>query len=144
MNRTIAALLASALLASPLVVQAEGTNPDATIEISGKTVAVGIGFSEAKGTLHYQGKSYPVEMHGLSIAQAGAANIKAAGEVYHLNRLQDVSGNYVAASAGAALVEGHSETTMKNEHDVVIKLHGTTDGVDLRLSVDGVALKLSQ
>ena len=52
MNRTYAALLMSlSLAASPLVVNAESTTPDATLEISGKTVAVGVGFTEAKGTL---------------------------------------------------------------------------------------------
>jgi hypothetical protein len=78
------------------------------------------------------------------LAQAGASNIEATGEVYHLNRLQDISGNYAAASAGAAVVDGHTETNMKTQNGVVIKLHARTDGVDLRLSVDGVSLKLTQ
>jgi hypothetical protein len=34
---------------------------DATIEISGKTVAVGAGFTEVAGILHYQGEAYPVQ-----------------------------------------------------------------------------------
>lgn len=145
MNRTCAALLMSlSLAASPLIVNAETTKPDATIEISGKTIAVGVGLTEAKGTLRYKGQSYPVKMHGLSLAQAGASNIAATGEVYHLSRLQDVSGNYAAASAGAAVVDGRTETTMKNQNGVVIKLHTKTEGVDLRLSVDGVSLKLAQ
>ena len=130
--------------ASPLIVNAETTKPDATIEISGKTIAVGVGFTEAKGTLRYQGRSYPVQMQGLSLAQAGASKIEATGEVYNLNRLQDISGNYAAASAGAAVVDGHTETTMKNQNGVMIKLHAKTEGVDLRLSVDGVSLKLAQ
>ena len=145
MNRTYAAILMSlSLAASPLIANAESTKPDATLEISGNSVAVGVGFTEAKGTLHYQGQSYPVHMHGVSLAQAGASNIEATGEVYHLNRLQDVSGNYAAASAGAAVVDGHTETTMKNQNGVVIKLHARTEGIDLRLAVDGVSVKLSQ
>lgn len=145
MNRTVAAILVSlSLAASPLVAHAESTKPDATLEITGKTVAIGVGFTEAKGTLHYQGRSYPVQMQGLSLAQAGASNIDATGEIYHLNRLQDVGGNYAAASAGAAVVDGRTETTMQNQNGVVIKMHAKTEGVDLRLSVDGVALKLMQ
>lgn len=132
------------LAASPLIANAESAKPDATLELSGKTVAVGVGVTEAKGTLHYQGQSYRVHMQGLSLAQVGASNIEATGEVYHLNRLQDVRGNYVAASAGAAVVDGHAETTMKNQNGVVIKLHAATNGVDLRLSVDGVSLELAQ
>ena len=63
---------------------------------------------------------------------------------YNLNRLQDIGGNYAAASAGAALVDGRTETTMKNQNGVVIRLHAKTNGVDLRLAVDGVSLKLAQ
>jgi hypothetical protein len=145
MNRTVAAVLVSLSLgALPLVANAEGSRPDATLEITGKTFAVGIGFTEATGTLQYQGKSYPVQMKGLSVAQIGVSSIKATGEVYHLNSVHDLSGSYAAASAGSALVNGHTETTMKNDKGVVVKMHATTDGVDLRLSADGVWLKLSQ
>ena len=145
MNRTFAGILiALSLAALPLAVNAESATPDATIELSGKTVAVGVGFTEATGTLRYNGNSYPVQMKGLSLAQVGASNIKATGEVYHLSNVQDVNGTYASASAGATLVDGHTETTMKNDKGVVIKMHATTEGVDLRLSVDGVSLKLSQ
>ena len=33
---------------------------------------------------------------------------------------------------------------MKNQNGVVIKMHATNAGVDLRLSVDGVSVKVSQ
>jgi len=69
------------------------------------------------------------------------------GSPYYYYTCWDVSNlsdSYAAASAGAAVVDGHTETEMKNQNGVVIKLHGTTEGVDLRLSVDGVSLKLTQ
>ena len=142
MNRTMAAVLLSLSFAViPAAVSADTPKPDATIEVSGNTV--GVGFTEAKGTLNYHGKSYPVQMNGMSLAQVGATNLTASGEVYHVTRLQDVVGNYTAASAGAALADGGTETTMKNQNGVVIKLHTTSKGVDLRLSVDGVSLKLA-
>lgn len=144
MNRTLAAVLLSLSFAvmAPAM-SAETAKPDATIKVSGTTVAVGVGFTEAKGTLTYEGKSYPVHLGGVSIAQVGASNLAATGEVYNLARVQDVVGNYTAASAGAALVDGTTETTMRNQNGVVIKLHTTSKGVDLRLSVDGVSLKLA-
>jgi hypothetical protein len=143
MSRTVAAVLLSLSLAVvPAAVIADTPKPDATIEVSGSSVGVGVGFTEAKGTINYQGKSYPVQLQGVNVAQVGASTITAAGEVYHLARLQDVAGNYAAASAGAAVAGGGTETTMKNQNGVVIKLHTTAKGVDLRLSVDGVSLKL--
>ena len=146
MNRMLAAFVVSASLAVLPVTAAtaENAKPDATIEFSGSTVAVGVGFTEAKGTLRYEGKSYPVQIRGVSVAQVGVSNITAAGEVYNVKQLQDINGNYTAASAGAALAGGGTETTMRNQNGVGIKMHATTAGVDLRLSVDGVSLKVSQ
>jgi hypothetical protein len=146
MNRMFAAFIVSCSLAVlPLTAAAaEDAKPDATIDFSGSTVALGVGFTEAKGTLLYEGKSYPVQIQGVSVAQVGVSNITAAGEVYNVKQLQDINGIYTAASAGAALAGGGTETTMRNQKGVVIKMHATTAGVDLRLSVDGVSLKVSQ
>ena len=145
MNRTFSAILLSLLLgASPVVAQAGGDGPDARLEITGRTFAVGVGFTEAIGTLQYRGKSYPMQMKGLSVAQVGVSSIKATGEVFHLDDVQDIGGSYAAASAGSALVDGHTESTMRNAKGVVIRMHATTDGVDLRLSADGIWLKLMQ
>ena len=146
MNRMLAAVVVFCSLAVlPLVgMAAEGTKPDATIDIAGNTGGVGVGFTEAKGTLHYEGKSYPVQMQGVSVGQVGASSITATGEVFNFKQLQDFDGNYAAASAGVAVAGGGTETTMKNQKGVVIKLRGTNEGVDFRLSVDGVSVKIAQ
>ena len=134
MNRMLAAVLVSCSLAVlPFAgAAAEGTKPDATIDIAGNTGGVGVGFTEAKGTLHYEGKSYPVQMQGVSVGQVGVSSIAATGEVFNLKQRQDFDGNYTAASAGVAVAGGGTETTMKNHKGVVIKLRGTNEGVDFR------------
>lgn len=144
MNRLLATCLVSFSLAALPLVAAADSKPDATIDISGNTVAVGVGFTDAKGVLHYDGKSYPLQMQGVSVVQVGASTMTATGEVFNLKQLQDINGNYTAASAGAALANGGTETTMKNQNGVVIKMHSTTAGVDLRLSIDGVSIKVLQ
>jgi hypothetical protein len=144
MNRLLATCLVSFSLAALPIVAAADSKPDATIDISGKPVGLGVGFTDAKGTLHYGGKSYPLQMQGVSVAQVGASTVTATGEVFNLKQLQDINGNYTAASAGAALPGGRTETTMKNQNGVVIKMHATTAGVYLRLSIDGVSVKVSQ
>ena len=140
---TAAAIVAAGLATLPMMgVACAAEEPDATIELSGGTVAAGVGFSWGKGTLHYQGRSIPVSVKGLSVASIGAGSISAAGEVYHLRDLTDFEGNYAAASAGAALAGGGAVSAMENEHGVVIKMRSTTQGVALNLSVEGVAMKL--
>jgi hypothetical protein len=143
MNRTIAALLVSCSLAAWPIVGAAAPIADATLDISGNTVGVGVGITVAKGTLHYAGKSYPVEMKGVSLPQVGASRITAAGEVFNLRQLADFDGNYAAGSAGATVAGGVTEMTLQNQNGVVIKMHATNQGVDFRLSVDGVSLKVT-
>lgn len=142
MNRSIiAGLVAACIFVAPVMARAADT-PDATIELSGGTVAAGVGYSWARGTLHYQGKSLPVTVKGLSIAAVGAGSIKASGEVYNLGKIEDFSGNYTAASAGVAVAGGGAVTAMQNQNGVVIKLRTTTQGLEFNLSVEGVAIKL--
>ena len=137
-----AALAACIVLGSTLAISAE--KPDATIDLTGGTVGVGVGVEWAKGTLHYHGKSVPVTVKGLSLARVGAGSISASGEVYHLNDLADFSGNYSAVSAGAALAGGGSVSAMRNDKGVVIEMRSTTQGAELRLGVDGIAVAVKE
>ena len=145
MNRTLLAILVSIPLAcAPLIAGAQSGPADATLDISSKSVAVGVGYTQGKDTLHYQGTSYPVDVKGLSAGQVGVSSMTAAGEVYHLANLQDFDGNYTAVSAGAAVAGGGTAITMQNQRGVLITPRATTGGLDVRLSVDGFSLKLAQ
>ena len=138
------ALVIASILAAPMPVSAAGDTPDATISLSGTAVALGVGYSQAKGTLQYHGKSYPVGLEGLSVLSAGVSSFTATGDVYNLAKLEDLNGNYVAASAGATLAGGGTVTTMENQNGVVIRLRSSDEGLQLNLSLDGVNLKLTQ
>ena len=139
-----AAITAACILSTPAMALAASQEPDATIELSGGTVAVGVGYSWGKGTLHYQGQAIPVKVKGLSVASVGAESIRASGDVYHLANLQDFAGNYTAVSAGATVAGGGEATAMQNQNGVVIKLRSTTQGLAFNLSVEGVAISLNK
>ncbi len=47
--------------------------PDATLRLSSKAVAAGVGFSWGKGTLTYKGKDYPISVKGLSLGIPASA-----------------------------------------------------------------------
>ena len=130
-------LFALSVFSAPLVASAADDTPDATISLSGKTVAVGVSYSQASGTLQYRGQSYPVELKGLSAAGIGGSTFTATGSVYHLAKLDDINGDYVAASAGATVNDGANETTMKNSNGVVVRLRSTSKGLQFNLSVEG-------
>jgi len=144
MNRILSSIIISVSLAIPLLAAADDSTPDATIEISGKTVAAGVGYTQGSGTLHYGDRSWPVRLDGLSVGSVGAASIAASGNVYHLARLEDLDGNYTAISAGATLGAGGAVSAMQNQNGVVIELQSTTEGVHANLSIDGFTLKLAR
>ena len=116
--------------------------PDATLQLTAGAVAVGIGYTWGHGELAYQGVKHKVKISGLSIVDVGIANISATGFVYHLSNLEDLNGNYVAASAGLTIAGGGDAVVLKNEHGVFIKLVGTTQGLRFDLAGSGVSVKV--
>ena len=137
-NAAAAALL---LMTSSFAMAAD--EPDATIEFSGGSAAVGVGAKWGNGTLQYQGKTYPFHLSGISFLDIGGSAVQASGEVYHLAKVEDFTGDYAAASAGAVIADnGTSSASMRNQHGVVIRLHSKTKGAELNASVEGISIKL--
>jgi hypothetical protein len=145
MNRmTLKAAAAAALLLASTLSLAAGPAPDATVDFSAGSVAAGVGYTWGHGTLHYHGKDYRFSLKGLSVPAIGAERIQASGEVFHLGKVSDFSGNYTALSAGATVAGGASIAEMKNQNGAVIRVHSTTQGLDFNVSLDGVSIKLAQ
>jgi hypothetical protein len=140
---TFAAIAAACVLAMPVSASADEA-PDGTIELSGASVAAGVGYTWGKGTLRYEGRSIPVTFKGLSVAAVGGDSIRASGDVYHLTKLEDFEGNYNSASAGATVAAGGSVSVMENQNGVVIKLRAANQGLQFNLSVEGVAFSVAR
>jgi hypothetical protein len=135
---TIAAL---GLLLS--VAQAE-EKPDATLKLSGGSVAAGVGYSWGSGTLTYKGKTYDIDVSGLSVGDVGASKVEASGSVYNLSKLADFDGNYTAAGAGVTVAGGASAIAMKNQNGVTVNLVSTTQGLKFTLGAGGVSMKIKK
>jgi hypothetical protein len=121
--------------------------PEATLQLSGGSLAAGIGFSWGKGTLTYKGKDYPVKVNGLSLGKVGITGASAYGEVYHLKKLQDFNGHYHAGGAGrrgVTLASGQSATAMTNQAGVTVLLSATQRGVDVNLGGAGVDMAIKK
>jgi hypothetical protein len=116
--------------------------PTGTIELSGGSVAAGIGYTWGKGTLVFDGRKYPLTVDGISILHVGVSDYTATGTVYNLNKLSDIEGVYTAVSAGAAIAGGASVTAMKNSHGVLIQMVATHEGLNLSLGPKGVTIAL--
>jgi hypothetical protein len=123
---------------------AKEEKPDATLQLSGGSVAAGIGFSWGKGTLTYKGKDYPISVNGLSLGKVGITGASASGEVYNLKKLKNFDGNYTAAGAGMTVAGGRSAVTMSNQNGVRVRLISSTRGVDVTLGGGGVEMRLKK
>jgi hypothetical protein len=118
--------------------------PDATLKLSGGSVAAGIGWSWGSGTLTYKGKEYSVKVTGLSLGKVGITGASAVGEVYNLKNLADFDGHYNAGGVGATLAGGQSAIAMTNQNDVKVLLEAQTRGIDLTIAGGGVTMKIKR
>jgi hypothetical protein len=116
--------------------------PDANLQLSESTFALGIGYTRGRGEITYQGTRHTFRVSGISIVDVGAANSSAVGSVYHLHKLEDLNGNYVAASAGLTIAGGGDAVVLRNEHGVFIKLLATNQGLRFNLAGAGMSVKL--
>jgi len=135
-------LIAAVGLFSTVASAEEEGKPSGTVTVESKSVAVGIGVTWGDGILTYKGKKYKFSVSGLSVVDVGVSKVTAKGKVYHLKKLEDFSGNYTAASAGATVGGGVGGTAMKNQNGVVMKLTETSKGLQFTLAAEGVDVKL--
>jgi hypothetical protein len=121
--------MASLLLMLQLV-SAEVQQPNATLTLQTVSIAGSVGYGWGAGVLTFQGKAYLFRIEGISVGDMGISRAEAAGNVYNLTKIEDFSGDYVAASA--AIASGSGIATMRNQHGVVIDLTGIDEGVKLK------------
>ena len=145
-TRLFTGILIVSLLSGPaaLAKEAQIPTPSGTVNISAKSIAMGVGINWGIGTLTYKGKDYLFTVKGLSVMDLGASKATAKGEVYHLAKLSDFAGKYAALEGGFALGKGASDITMKNTKGVVINLTAATEGVQLTLGGKGLSIKMKE
>ena len=139
-NLIASIILAVCVLFAGTVIAEE--KPSGTLEISSKTIAIGIGVTWGHGTLKFKGKEYKFKVNGLSVIDLGIASVSAAGEVYNLKSVSDFAGTYSGGEAAAALAGGAGTATLKNQNDVKLKIKSKKQGVQLKLAPEGLKLKL--
>jgi outer membrane immunogenic protein len=141
MRRTLMSVMTIASLLLMLhLISAVEAQPDATLTWHTVSMADGVGYSWGEGVLTFQGKEYPFRIEELSVGDIGISRAEVTGNVYHLAKIEDFSGDYAAASASAAIAGGSGVATMRNQRGVVIDLTGIDKGVQLKFGVEGVKI----
>ena len=117
----------------------------ATIEFELYKAGFIVGVSGGRGTLHFQGKAYPLSIGGVSVgATAGVSKAELAGEVHNLLRLEDIEGTYTALQAGLALGGGEKVTQLENARKVRLVVRGKQIGIELSLDLNGMQITLAK
>ena len=122
--------------------QEQKIQPDATVDFTGGSAAVGVGYTWGSGTLHYKGKDYPFSASGLTLADVGGGQNVVTAEVYKLNKVEDFPGSYSAAQTAGALVGGGGIGYLENPKGVIMKVTSSTKGARLNLGVGGVEIAM--
>ncbi len=122
----------------------EDKKPDATIQLTGGSVAAGVGVSWASGTLTYKGKQYPISVNGLSVGDVGITKLAASGKVYNLKKVEDFNGNYTSIGTGVTVAGGAGAVAAKNQNGVQVDLVATTQGVKFALGASGIEMKIKE
>ena len=116
-----------------------------TVTVTATSAALGVGWSWGKGTLTLlNGKQYHFKVSGLDVVAVGFKQATAVGNVYNLKKVKDFEGTYVAATASGTVGGGMEASSMRNDKGVVINLSGVGQGVDFRLAVSGLTVKLTK
>jgi len=138
----IAAPMAAVIGVPTVAAQEQQAKPDGTVDFTGASAAIGVGYSWGSGTLHYKGRDYPFSASGLTLADVGGGANVVAGEVYKLAKVEDFPGTYSAAQSGAALVGGGGIGYLENPKGVIVKVTSNTTGARLNLGVGGVEVTM--
>ncbi len=141
-NRILLSLAMAALLlvlVTPGVAQGPYyTVGSVSLELT--SVGVGVGFSKGSGVLRFKGQLYNFKITGLSVGSVGVASVMAMGNVYNMTDVSQFPGNYAAAGAGIALVDGRAGLTMQNQKGAIINLYALQQGVELNVGPQGFTI----
>ena len=127
-------------LAKPGPQSIAGMSPTGTVSL---TEIIAVGAAGGKGTLYFQGGSYPFKLVGGVTGGGGASNTEASGDVYNLQTLSDFPGLYTQSSGEPGLEKsGPSDLWLRNKNGVVLHVTGTQSGVTLSLGREEILIEM--
>ena len=103
-----------------------------------------LGMGGGTGTLHYNGRNYPLSIGGISFgATIGIASADFVGRARHLRRASDIAGTYSAVGAGLAAAGGGSVARLRNSRGVELEVSGKQVGFMASIDLSGLRIRLT-
>lgn len=135
------ALMAVALVSGGLASAETPKKPVGQVTIDETQFGFIIGGSVGGGELTFGGKKHSFQIGGLSLgANIGVSRMSARGEVYDMKDVSQFPGTYVRLGGNVALGGGVGGMTLKNENGVILRLEGTTQGIQFNVGASGVTV----
>jgi len=136
--QTLVAATAAAFLASSAPALADSGKVSLRFASGGFIIGVGGG----QGTLTFRGRTYPLQIGGMSIGVIGAAGGTLVGRALNLRQASDIVGTYSAIGAGVAVAAGASVVRMQNQNGVILELRGKEVGFEANAGLSGFSLSM--
>jgi hypothetical protein len=147
MGRKLVGLIAGSILLLSNVSSVSAQEPDATVKITRRSVAEGIGLSWGEGIMTYKGKDYPFSFDARGRLREVDTQMTAqelSGRVFNLKNLEDFNGNYTIVEGKEAASAGGTRATLKNQKGVVVNLVSTVEGRKFTLGREGMDIELKK
>ena len=123
----------------------EGKAPSGFVDMREVQIAYLGSAGGGKGTLSFQGQTYPFVIAGLGGGGVGFSTIDASGEVYNLAHVGQFPGAYGEGRYGVALgAASTGDLWLENNAGVVMHLKAKREGLMLSLGADVVDIRMSQ
>ena len=114
-----------------------------TVRVLFGTAGMVVGVGGGKGTLTFQGKTYPFEVSGASFGATLSQSVgELEGRALNLNKSEDLAGNYIAVGAGGAIVGGAGVARLRNARGVTLVVRGIRLGVGLSVNLARVTITM--
>jgi len=116
--------------------------PAATVRFEGSNAAYWISAGGGKGTLNYNGQTYPFSAKTVGAGGTGVQKVSATGDVYNLTQLADFPGKYTGPRSGFTIIKGKQHAKLTNEKGVIIYVESKTSGLATSRGVITVIVEL--
>ena len=133
----------SEMMNTPTAQSVAGLPPSGSVTITEDFVA---GLGGGRGTLEYQGRTYPFKVIGTVAGPGGGVEkISASGPVYKLASVADFPGRYTQSTGKAGFSSSSSsDLWLENGSGVIMHLQGTSSGAMLTLGKDEIYIRMDQ
>jgi hypothetical protein len=145
----VAGMMLVAVAAAGQSATPELKQPNGTIQVATKSIAIGVGVTWGDGTLTFEGKDQGFTVKGLSLTDLGIGNATVKGNVFNLNKLADFAGkysptepNFQLGGAGPSWSSSYRGMILANDKGVVVQIWVVREGPLLQLVDKAVEVSL--